>query len=229
MNVPLTRIESLSSNPSCTSGSSQIYYEYDDKRENELRAIVDFAMLKQPPITNIFLIIGFDYIYNPLDSMMALSNHAKVGFAEGLSTNLSKLKVTPIDGFSNKYKVSFIEELETENVDKLTESYLGLLLNCGVIGALVITLLFQVVITSQDFSDASIEYFTEDGCVSMFHIFYILVTVGFYMSIMIVANSIFKYKQLSFWMSKTELKSVYIEKLSIVGLIVLATILLPGQ
>lgn len=160
--------------------------------------------------------------------MMALSNHVKVGFMEGLASSLAKLKVSPIEGCENKFKVSFNDDFESEDINKVVESYLGLLLNCGVIGALVITLLFQVAITSQSFSDASIEYFTEDGCTTMFNIYFILVTSGFYMSCLTVISSIFKYKQLSFWMANTELKSAYVEKLSLTGLIVLATGMLPG-
>jgi len=161
--------------------------------------------------------------------MLAISNHVKVGFMEGLASNLAKLKVTPIDGYSNKFKVSFNDDFESEDINKVVESYLGLLLNCGVIGALVITLLFSVAITSQSISDESIEYFTEDGCNTMFNIFFILVTAGFYMSCLTVISSIFKYKQLSFWMANIELKSIYVEKLSLTALIILATGMLPGS
>ena len=163
--------------------------------------------------------------------MMCLSNHAMVGFMEGFAPNLARLKVIPIEGKLNTLKVFFDDgdEIEQrEDVLKVTDAYLGLLLNCGVIGALVITLLFGSTTASQEFSSESIDYFTEEGCRTMFHFFNFFVTLGFYMSCLIVVYSIFKYKQLSFFMSTIELKAAYIERFSLVGLIVLSTGLLPG-
>lgn len=204
--------------------SSSMIYEYDERWESELKAIVNFALLetsKNP------LVIGFDYILNsPSSSILSLTQQAKVGFIEGLAADMAKLEVTPIDG-SNKFKVSYRTD-ETDTIDKVVEAHLGLLLNCGVIGALVITLLFGISLAPSDISDSSLEFFGESGCKVLWYIYYILVVAGYYISCLSVVQSISTYKQLSFWMSTVQSKLEYTQKISIVGLIIMSTTILPG-
>ena len=204
--------------------SSSIIYEYDERWENELKAIVNFALLETPKNP---LFIGGDYILNSPSSMLSITQQAKVGFVEGLAADIAKLEVTPIDGYPNKYKLSYRSN-ESDTIDKVVEAHLGLLLNCGVIGALVITLLFSISLAPSDLSDSSMEYFGDSGCTILWYIYYILVVAGFYISCISVMQSISTYKQLSFWMSTTRSKLEYTQKISIVGLIIMSTTILPS-
>ena len=199
-------------------------YEYDEKWADELKAIVNFALLETPKNPKV---IGFDYIFNSPSSILSITQQAKVGFVEGLAADIAKLYVTPIDEFPNKYKVSYRSD-ESDTIDKVVEAHLGLLLNCGVIGALVITLLFGISLAPSDISETSLEFFGDEGCSVIWYIYYILVVAGFYISCLSVMQSISTYKQLSFWMSTQQTKLEYTQNVSIVGLIILSTTILPA-
>lgn len=204
--------------------SSSIIYEYDERWENELKAIVNFALLETPKNP---LVIGADYLLNSPESILSLTQQTKVGFVEGFASDIAKLEATPIEGCPNKYRLSYRYE-EGDAIDKVVEAHLGLLLNCGVIGALVITLLFGISLAPSEISDSSIEYFGDTGCTVLWYIYYILVVAGFYISCISVMQSISTYKQLSFWMSSVQSKLEYTQKISIVGLIIMSTTILPG-
>jgi len=60
--------------------SSSITYEYDVRWESELKAIVHFALLETPKYA---FIIGGDYIINSPNSILSITQQAKVGFVEG--------------------------------------------------------------------------------------------------------------------------------------------------
>ena len=92
---------------------------------------------------------------------------------------------------------------------------------------MVITLLFSVSLAPSDISDSSLEFFGEEGCKVIWYIYYILVVAGFYISCLSVMQSISTYKQLSFWMSTPAVQLEYTQKISIVGLIIMSTTVLP--
>ena len=65
MEIPI-RIESSSS----SSSSSSNYYDFDEKREKDLKAIVEFAQLKQAPMSDFIIVIGLEYkLLSKLDSL----------------------------------------------------------------------------------------------------------------------------------------------------------------
>ena len=49
--------------------------------------------------------------------MLSITQQLKVGFVEGLAADIAKLEVTPIDGFPDKFKLSYCSE-SFDTIDK---------------------------------------------------------------------------------------------------------------
>jgi hypothetical protein len=123
------------------------------------------------------------------------------------------------------YLISF--EDNSDDYKDVVDSEVDLLLNCGVIGALVITLLFNSSLQTQEMSDESIEFFTETGCNIIWYMYQILVVIGFFMSCLSVMHSVSTYKLLNFWMPCKDSKKEFTQEISIVHLVRMATMGVP--
>eukprot|EP01038_Epipyxis_sp_PR26KG_P017600 gene17600-24452_t len=152
-----------------------------------------------------------------------ISVQAKIGYASKVS---SFLATHQLDKDQNLISLESDEE-KTDVAEKLTEAYVNLLQNFGVIAALVISVLFPLVFTDKgSISAGAINYFSSIWLDIFYYSYLILVNISVFMSFLVIIKALFLYKHLTFWMPSDHLKLAWIKQTPIAGFVILGQILL---
>ena len=115
-----------------------------------------------------------------------------------------------------KIKQYVVEYQTSDDADKahaniVAEKALDLCLNYGVIGALIISVLFPMVINGGGtISDEAIAFFTPDGAQVIFYIYMILINIAIALALITLMFAANLYKLLSFWMVTPRAKTTFI-------------------
>lgn len=139
--------------------------------------------------------------------------HNKIGGAETISLMMRNISVDKNgDGV-----LSEAEMLELESVtEKTTDHVLSQLASTGVVGALIISVVFGCVISPLDPTSESVDFFGSTFITVMKYAYFILICYGLFESFALVYISVRQYLQLCLWMPTPELKSAWLADISLV-------------
>lgn len=101
----------------------------------------------------------------------------------------------------------------------LVDSYQNMLINYGVIGALIFSVVFGYVAEGVDVSDDSLDFFGYEAMYTFQHVFYFLIYVCIVLSLAILFQSMVQYKQLMFWMPDITSKMTWIKHFSLLQIV----------
>ena len=114
------------------------------------------------------------------------------------------------------------EDLQKEDrLYRLVEQTLNLFINTGVVGALIMSILYEVALTPWPYSDDSIDFFGEDILLSFNITFMIFLYAALFFSIWVLFMTIHYYLILTIWLPTLELKLWYVTKADVVPMVVL--------
>lgn len=109
------------------------------------------------------------------------------------------------------------EELERldDRIDKIVEKALSMLLNAGVVSALILSMVFNWTFSDLSHAQESIDFFGEKCCY-VFHVFFIVfVNLAVFGSFVLIYVTVRMYTHLAFWLASSEFKIKYLEKVPI--------------
>jgi hypothetical protein len=143
-----------------------------------------------------------------------------MGGFEGISNILRVLIADAKNG-----GIASVEE-RTKMVDILTNNVTSLLINFGVVGALIVSVVFPLALVPMQLSESSTEFFGNTLTYVFWIAHQILAIVVIVLSVIIIFCSIVYYKLLSFWMFDDESRLWFVQSISVVPIVVFATTLL---
>lgn len=147
-----------------------------------------------------------------------LAHAARLGMFENIAVYLRILAASnaaPQDREANLAEFS----------QALVDNYQNMLINYGVIGALIFSIVFGLAADNIDTAGASEEFFGSIGSYVLKHIFYFLIYACIVVSLCILFQSMIQYKQLMFWMPDMPSKMKWINKFSLLQLVFLGQII----
>jgi len=138
----------------------------------------------------------------------------------------SMCKVGGVVGAANKIYLLRVHgtsddmEKAKEMGEQLINDVLSLFINLGVVGALIITVIYPLLVSEINLSDKTIRFFgNEDVVLAIYYVYYALLMMSAAISLSIIFESVTFYKHLSFWMTSQEAKLQYIAKCDLAGLV----------
>ena len=140
----------------------------------------------------------------------------KIGGNEGRAIKFALAQLDADgDGKLTDEELIQLEETSKENVEKT----LGLLLNSGVVGALILSMLYSLTFTTVTYQDKSVEFFGERLCDFFYYVMMILINLATASSFILIFFSTRVYTHLAFWLCTTSAKLKYMSevKLSLVA------------
>ena len=186
--------------------------EYNDQYHDLL---VEWVNMDLPPRKFICRVIPcFLWIYAP----HILTHAAKLGFFENISVYLRIIAATQVQ---SEERASKLDEFN----ENMIESYQNMLVNYGVIGALIFSIVFGLAVADFDINDSSIELFGRDGACIIKHFYFALIFFCVLLSLCIIYQSMLQYKQLVFWMPDQAAKMRWIHTFSLVQIVLLGEII----
>lgn len=142
--------------------------------------------------------------------------HIKIGGAENITLKIQNVLMDQDgDGMISQKELANNEKRREDAVN----SALSLMTTQGVIGALILTVLYTLTITALVPSDTSLQFFGDViiGRLSLTYRFF--VTLGLCLSFALVYNTTRMYLQLSVWMPTIDMKSWFLSEISLCPLI----------
>jgi hypothetical protein len=104
-----------------------------------------------------------------------------------------------------------------DDTDKLLESFTGLLLNMGVVGALILTMIFPVLLGPEvELSQTAKDFFGDDGAFALRVTYQALLVTCLGVSISVIHRSVRMYTAVNFWMPTPADKRWFIDRFSMV-------------
>jgi hypothetical protein len=141
--------------------------------------------------------------------------HDELGGAQLISLKLQNILIDE-DGDLN---VSDEELAASEDKYRdMVDQALNLMVNSGVVGALIFSVLYGILFTYPESSD-SLKFFGYYGFWTVFYIYYTFILAALVNSMALIYHSARMYLHLSMWMPTLELKVWYITKISLVPII----------
>ena len=189
------------------------------ERKEYKEKILKWTEIEIPPKIYLFGLISLPRIFSFQKWLLYLPN---LGYPERIATFLLSKSITFDEDTNNNSKSeSEIKEtaMNKEDIDLLVNSYLSLIVNLGVIGALILSLLFQFTVVDFTPSMSSTDYFGEYYVTILKYIFITIINISVGLSLSVIYRSVFYYKQLGFWMTTPRAKLIWIERSSIVSLV----------
>ena len=171
---------------------------------------------KIPINANLHKLFGSKIIY-----AHELSVISQFGFAEGIS---AKVRTVLMD--TDKDGVVSMEELEpnsnssNDEIGALVDSFLSLFQNFGVIGALIISVLFPLLLGNSNISSNSQQFFGDTVVHIFYYIYLILINTVVVLSANVIFQAMTMYKHLGFWMPSSRAKLAWVRNTSVVGFVV---------
>lgn len=139
----------------------------------------------------------------------------KVGGREGAAV-LYSLAAMDANGDG---KILMKEHEEYQETSKETiEKVNNLLLNTGVIAALILSIFYEFTISGLEVSDASRDYFGVRGIAVLKTAFVVLMTSNIMISLLVLYMSLRLYTYLSFWLSTVSAQMRFLDNAPLVGL-----------
>ena len=117
------------------------------------------------------------------------------------------------------------EEMEahTEDCDRLISQALDFLINSGVVGALLLSVLFPQVFIPLVPSDDSLQFFGDTTVMTFYYFYVVNMYFSLFCSIWITFMTIHYYLHITIWMPTTELKMWYVTDLNVMPGVVFVT------
>lgn len=114
---------------------------------------------------------------------------------------------------------------EKEVAETIIRGYGDLFVNFGVVGALMVSIVFPIALQPMDLADSSIDYFGFETTKALFNTFYACTILSLVIGLSIIFESITFYKHLSFWMVDTVSKLRYTKEVNLLFLVAKGTLL----
>ena len=143
----------------------------------------------------------------------AMSHHFKIGGAEAISLKLQHV-LLDLDGDGNLSDDEIIQSIEEQK--KNVDQALNLLINCGVVAALIFSVLYNTVLSPLSASDTSIEFFGDEGITALEVLYEISVISALGFSICNIYCSVRYYLYLSVWMPTIDMQAWFLSERSTV-------------
>jgi hypothetical protein len=145
----------------------------------------------------------------------------------------------------NQGKTEAKEDASEETAKELAEATSGLLLNMGVVGALILTMVFPLLLTPEvDVASAAVDFFGEDAARGLRSTYQALLAASFSMGCILIVRTVEMYKVLSprapwpgggystratqgvsFWMPDTASKLWFMQRFALLPIVALANTL----
>jgi hypothetical protein len=139
-----------------------------------------------------------------LENFSCLKAFSEVGYGPGgpeaVSTELRTLMMDA-DGSGDITE----EELDA-TAESVTSSINTLLMNMGVVGALLLSIVMPLVFTPLEPAESTIEFFGEITAKVFGYLYHILITLCLFLCLDVIFQTICAYKWLNFWMVSSEMK-----------------------
>lgn len=163
--------------------------------------------------------------FPPLDFTAPALAKRKIqaGYCENIS---SYVKVYGLDDDGNNTLTDDELKEKQDEAKAMVEGYLNLLVNFGVIGALIVSILFSYVVSNFDLSQDSIDFFGDTATRFFKYIFLACVNISVTLSLLLIFRSVTLYKHLSFWMPDLTAQLEWIQQVSITSTVVIAIIII---
>ena len=165
---------------------------------------------------------AFHYSSGGIELSDAWTYMLLLGGAEKLSGIVAEYKMNDSDDGCGKLTEEMLEEHKDE-VNDLVEQSLNFLINAGVVGALLLSVLFPVALTPLVPSDESVVFFGEHVSLGLLITYFVFVYASLYFSIWITYMTIHYYLHITLWMPTLELKLWYCNDLNTLPAIVVVT------
>lgn len=117
-------------------------------------------------------------------------------------------------------------KLYKETTVRTIEDTNGLLLNTGVVAALILSVFYPLTFTPLEASSDSEDFFSGSALSSFKFLFYLLVLVTVSLSLVSFYCSVRCYTYLSFWLTRRESRMRFLEQVSLVGLAISTEIII---
>lgn len=145
----------------------------------------------------------------------------KLGGSEKIALRIRSILMDyDYDGRITDKEIQESEDLRKEAV----EQSLNLFTAVGVVAGLLISVLFSVALTPLSPSDESSQYFAKDTLTSFTYIYYFGIYMALALSLFAVYSSINMYIHLSTWMADLNMKTWYLNNVSMMPLIASAAV-----
>jgi hypothetical protein len=116
---------------------------------------------------------------------------------------------------------------DQKDTEALAESFTGMLLNMGVIGALILTMVFPLLLAPEvEPSQSAKDFFTEDGALALRVVYQVLLAACFGMAAIVIFRSIRMYTAVNFWMPTVPSKRWFMDRFTLVPLVILCVVLI---
>jgi hypothetical protein len=144
-------------------------------------------------------------------------------------------RVGGFEGASNHYRMltadadhdGSVRGNEYDDLTKqLVENVSGLLVNMGVVGALILSVFTPLVLTPMELSASSKDFFGEKLTYVFWCGYQLMIVIVVALSLLLVMFTVFHYKHLNFWMPTNDAKLWYLDTFSIVPVIITASLTL---
>lgn len=155
-------------------------------------------------------ILGFIRIEMPKGKWAKVLH--KLGGPESVATLIQTVELDEnFDGIVSP------EELlkNEEHAKSLISSSLTLLNNCGIIGSLILTMLYPLVVAGITPCDESVTFFGTDGIYVIKLLFEIFVVLAIVEALALIYASVRFYTMLSFWLPNVKSKIWYVQEISL--------------
>lgn len=140
-----------------------------------------------------------------------------LNFAEGIASQLQQLTLDcDCNGVISKKEI----EGREEKVKACVDGYLNLLINFGVVAALVCSVLFPCAYNNFDLSSSSIDFFGYTVTLCCKYLFLACVNFSLMTSLGVIHRSVTQYKLLNFWMVSASSKLLWMKQNTLVPLII---------
>jgi hypothetical protein len=147
----------------------------------------------------------------------------KCGGSEGRATKFALASLNDDnDGTLSEKEMEKFEETTKESVEKT----LGLLLNSGVVGALILSMLFGLSFNSVTYATPSVNFFGNGLCDVIYYLMFIAITISTFGSLLLIFASLRIYTHLAFWLCTTKSKLKYLSEVSMAYIAILANLVL---
>ena len=117
------------------------------------------------------------------------------------------------------------QEEKDETTQKMVDECNNLLVNLGVVGALILSIVFPMCLQDYTASDANEQFFGERATHVFLILYHVLVMLTTVCAIMVVMGSLFMYKHLNFFMVTSEMRAWWLNTISITPVVMCAQIL----
>lgn len=162
----------------------------------------------------------FEYTVSGVKLCDAYTYLALLGGPEKVSFMVSEYEVDA-DGDGNITEEEMQEK--EEHCLRLVEQALNFLINSGVVGALLLSVLFPQVLIPLVPSDDSLQFFGDSYIMGFYYTYVFFMYFGLFCSIWITFMTIHYYLHITIWMPTTELKMWYVTELNVLPGVVFLT------